>query len=69
MCKQANETTAGEKKEEVNRRPAAYMYSILFMLAMPATLLTGFGIGFYRLARKSAEARRDALQGDAEFPS
>ncbi len=44
LCKEANETNPD--------LPRAYMYSILFMLAMPATVLTGFGIGFYRLSRK-----------------
>ena len=48
MCKTANENAD-------DPRPRAYMYSILFMLAMPATIFTGFGIGFYRLA-KQAEA-------------
>lgn len=46
MCQAANES-AGDQ------RPRAYMISILFMLAMPATVLTGFGIGFYRLSKKS----------------
>lgn len=32
----------------------AYSYSVLFMLAVPALLLTGFGIAFYRLSRKAA---------------
>ena len=45
MCSQAIDS------EEDNRIPRAYMFSILFMLAMPATLLTGFGIGFYRLSK------------------
>ena len=45
MCQVANES-AGDQ------RSRAYMYSILFMLAMPATVLTGFGIGFYRLSKK-----------------
>jgi hypothetical protein len=45
MCKAANDS-AGEA------RSRAYMYSILFMLAMPTTVLTGFGIGFYRLSKK-----------------
>lgn len=45
MC-QAAKDSAGE---QVAR---AYMYSILFMLAMPATVLTGFGIGFYRLSKR-----------------
>lgn len=47
MCKEANESN--------DRRPQAYMYSILFMLAVPATVATGFGIGFYRLAKKQRE--------------
>lgn len=54
-CKAANETDA--------RRPRAYMYSILFMLAMPATVFTGFGISFYRLSRKARLA-----QGDPAIP-
>ena len=44
MCKAA--ITADD------RRPQAFMYSILFMLAMPATIFTGFSIGFYRLSHK-----------------
>ena len=51
MCKQANES------EEENKVPQAYMYSILFMLAMPATLLTAFGIGFYRLSKRGLAAQ------------
>jgi hypothetical protein len=31
------------------------MYSILFMLSMPATLTAGFGLGFYRLWKKQQE--------------
>jgi hypothetical protein len=56
MCQVANES--GEPGEDCavrDARPRAYMYSILFMLAMPATLLTGFGFGFYRLHRQVAE--------------
>ena len=45
-CKNANETDPN--------RPKAYMYSILFMLSMPAVLFTAFGIGFYRLSRPHA---------------
>ena len=47
LCKFANESK--QDNEEENRRPQAYMYSILFMLSMPATLLSGFSLGFYRL--------------------
>ena len=42
-CKNANETDS--------LRPRAYMYSILFMLAMPATVFTCFGIAFYRMSK------------------
>jgi hypothetical protein len=62
LCKNANETDPD--------LPRAYMYSILFMLAMPATVLTGFSIGFYRLSRKqraleAAEAAaNEAIQAD-----
>ena len=52
MCKLANETDA--------RLPMAYMYSILFMLGTPATVLTGFGIGFYRLSRQAARMQQAA---------
>lgn len=46
-CKTANETES--------RRPRAYMMSILFMLGMPATIVTGFGFAFYRMSRQSPE--------------
>lgn len=45
MCKVANES-------EGDARPRAYMYSILFMLSVPAMLTAGFGIGFYRLSKR-----------------
>lgn len=48
MCAQANEA----KQAEENPRPKAYMYSILFMMAMPAMIFTGFGVGLYRLSKK-----------------
>ncbi len=54
MCKLANESD--------NRLPRAYMYSILFMLGMPATVLSGFSIGFWRLSRKAAQMQREAAQ-------
>jgi hypothetical protein len=46
MCSEAN--AADEN------RPKAYMYSILFMMSMPALIFTGFGVGLYRLHRKHA---------------
>ncbi len=53
LCAQANET------EE--NRPKAYMYSILFMMSMPAVIFTGFGIGLYRLHKKHAGEPGDPL--------
>jgi hypothetical protein len=46
MCAEANKVD--------DNRPKAYMYSILFMMSMPALIFTGFGIGFYRMHRKHA---------------
>jgi hypothetical protein len=59
MCKVANEdapaTDADGFTIDPNARPRAYMISILFMLAMPASLLTGFGIAFYRMTHRQPE--------------
>ena len=60
-CKAANETNA--------RLPRAYMYSILFMLGMPATVFAGFGISFYRMTRNAAADQslpEQHQQADAE---
>ena len=54
-CKLANESESS--------RPRAYMYSILFMIGMPATIFTGFGVSFYRMVRK---AQAQAAEGEAE---
>ncbi len=48
MCKNATETD--------DRRPQAYMYSILFMIAVPATVFTGFGVSFYRLSKQMPQS-------------
>jgi hypothetical protein len=57
MCKAAAEADP--------RLPRAFMASILFMLGMPFTLLTCFGVGFYRLSKRrpqddAAEAAIDS---------
>jgi len=56
-CKLANETNKD--------LPRAYMYSILFMIGMPATIFTGFGISFYRMTKNAqlaaAESQEDAV--------
>ena len=49
MCKVAHEDATAPA---VAARPRAYMYSILFMLSMPATIFTVFGLTFYRLSKK-----------------
>ncbi len=56
-CKTANETD--------NLRPQAYMYSILFMLGMPATVFTGFGIAFYRMSRKATLEQQLAEEAES----
>jgi Na+-driven multidrug efflux pump len=61
LCKYANE--ANQENEEVNRRPKAYMYSILFMLSMPATVLSTFSFGFYRVWKK-----HQLIVGDQPMP-
>ena len=59
MCKLANEEGTDPQAAAVaNARPRAYMYSILFMLSMPPTIFTVFGISFYRL-NKQAQAAAD----------
>src|ERR1700691_1173760 len=45
-----------------NRLPMAYMYSILFMIGMPMTISTGFGISFWRLSRKAVRLQREAAE-------
>ncbi len=53
MCKLANEQGTDPQAAAVaNARPRAYMYSILFMLSMPATLTAAFGLAFYRMHKR-----------------
>lgn len=51
-CKAANETDS--------LKPRAYMYSILFMIGMPATIFTGFSISFWRMSRRAQQAQAEA---------
>jgi len=44
MCKAA--------AEQDENQPKAYMYSILFMLSMPAVIFGSFGYGIYRMNRR-----------------
>lgn len=62
MCQFANKN--GEKEgelSEANRRPRAYMYSILFMISMPATIFAGFSFSFYRMWKQQHELTRMSL--------
>ncbi len=67
LCKYANEEggeTGSMEAAARNARPKAYMYSILFMLGMPVTLLSGFGIAFYRMHRQQqAQLAEDMASG------
>lgn len=64
MCKQLNETD--------DQKPRAYMYSITFMLTMPALIFSCFGVAFYRMNRREQaivlenEKSRDPHNNDAD---
>ena len=66
MCSVANEDG---KDEAANARPRAYMYSILFMLSMPATIFTVFAVSFYRLSQKQAAMNEETLALHRDDPS
>ena len=55
MCKTAN--------EQDEKRPKAYMYSILFMLAMPAIIFGSFGYGLYVMNQREEEYEQQFLAG------
>lgn len=55
MCKTANEQDAN--------RPKAYMYSILFMLTMPAIIFGSFGYGLYVMNKRETEYEQQFLAG------
>lgn len=54
---------AAVEADPENKQPKAYMYSILFMLSMPAILFGSFGYGLYRLSKK-----QQALQASENDP-
>ncbi|MSR57136.1 MAG: hypothetical protein EXS05_05640 [Planctomycetaceae bacterium] len=52
---------------EENALPRAYMYSILFMLGMPATIFSGFGLTlFYKF--RNYNAAQAALSAEESLP-
>lgn len=58
MCQAANEDGQVEGFDgppAMTSVPRAYMYSILFMLAVPVVLFASFAIGFYRLSKRASE--------------
>jgi len=52
MCKAAN--------EEEDAKPRAYMYSILFMLSVPATIFSGLTVGLVMIGRREARGLVEA---------
>lgn len=62
MCKTATENDLNPGTEN---RPKAYMYSILFMISMPATIFTGFAITFYRLSKKQQEINAEIMANES----
>lgn len=60
MCKAAN--------EEDDAKPRAYMYSILFMLTVPATIVSTLTFGLVVVGRREAQGLADAGLVD-EVPS
>jgi hypothetical protein len=56
MCKAAT--------EEDDSKPRAYMYSIIFMLTVPATLVSGVTFSLVKMNRKEAGALREAGLSD-----
>lgn len=61
MCKQLNESD--------DLKPRAYMYSITFMLAMPAMIFSGFGFAFYRMNRREQIALLENENSQNPHPS
>lgn len=55
LCKFGNEAKQSAH-EPANLRPRAYMYSILFMLAMPASMVTALGVGIYKLNKHESKS-------------
>ena len=49
---------------EEDMLPHAYMYSIIFMLAMPATVFTGFGTVIFLKFRKFNAEQHVGIAGD-----
>jgi len=71
-CKMANsapEDADADEKASIEARPKAYMYSILFMMSMPATLITVFGFSCWRMVKKAEASQVTALDSSKDFPA
>ena len=66
LCAYANESD--QPGENLNRRPQAYMYSILFMLGVPTTILGVFSFSFYQMWKNQA-AQQQHLATDLPEPA
>lgn len=49
---------------EEDLAPHAFMYSIIFMLSMPATVFTGIGTAIYLKFRNNAAVEPNLVAGD-----
>ena len=63
-CPMCAETVAAD-----DNLPKAYMYSILFMMGMPAILASGFGFAFFRLVKKQQALNAAAMAAVPETHS
>ena len=59
-CKIAN--------EESDAKPRAYMYSILFMLAVPGTMVGGMTFGLFMLGRRESQDLERSILNDPTVP-
>ncbi len=61
MCKAAT--------EEDDRKPMAYMYSIIFMLVVPGTMVGGMAAGLVALGRREAASVSESGLVDEDIPT
>ncbi len=61
MCKAAT--------EEDDAKPRAYMYSILFMLAVPGTMVGGMAAGLVAVSRRESASLAENGLVDDELPA
>lgn len=65
MCKIANETGQESDDAAKDDRPLAYMYSIIVMLSMPASMTAGIGYSLYRMNKHETQIA-ESLNDNAE---